>query len=110
MNATKWRISKACQECRVKKIRCNGVMPCQNCRLRSLGCVYREKARNRPRKIKPRTAASEAIGSHDTLEAPSIEPSDEGSNVPLTPNVDVAVSASPAPSAFASERSINNNS
>ncbi|QKD60128.2 uncharacterized protein FOBCDRAFT_144747 [Fusarium oxysporum Fo47] len=110
MNATKWRISKACQECRVKKIRCNGVMPCQNCRLRSLGCVYREKARNRPRKIKPRTAASEAIGSHDTFEAPSIEPSDEGSNVPLTPNVDVAVSASPAPSAFASERSINNNS
>ncbi|KAL5589220.1 hypothetical protein FOBRF1_015748 [Fusarium oxysporum] len=110
MNATKWRISKACQECRVKKIKCNGVMPCQNCRLRSLGCVYREKARNRTRKIKPRTAASEAIGSHDTLEAPSIEPSDEGSNVPLTPNVDVAVSASPAPSAFASERSINNNS
>ncbi|RKK32775.1 hypothetical protein BFJ67_g14599 [Fusarium oxysporum f. sp. cepae] len=110
MNATKWRISKAWQECRVKKIRCNGVMPCQNCRLRSLGCVYREKARNRPRKIKPRTAASEAIGSHDTFEAPSIEPSDEGSNVPLTPNVDVAVSASPAPSAFASERRINNNS
>ncbi|KAH7214362.1 hypothetical protein DER44DRAFT_836383 [Fusarium oxysporum] len=104
MNATRWRISKACQECRVKKIKCNGVMPCQNCRLRSLGCIYREKARNRTRKIKPRTAASEAIGSHDTLEAPSIEPSDEGSNVPLTPNVDVAVSASPAPSAFASER------
>ncbi|RMJ19669.1 hypothetical protein CDV36_000652 [Fusarium kuroshium] len=111
MNATKWRISKACQECRVKKIKCNGETPCQNCRLRSLGCVYREKARNRTRKVKPRTAAYESIMSHDAMAAsPSLEPSDEGTNVPPTPVAEDAASVAPAPSAFGSDRSINNNS
>ncbi|KAJ3458143.1 hypothetical protein MRS44_012252 [Fusarium solani] len=111
MNATKWRISKACQECRVKKIKCNGETPCQNCRLRSLGCVYREKARNRTRKVKPRTAAYESIMSHDAMAAsPSLEPSDEGTNVPPTPVAEDAASVAPAASAFGSDRSINNNS
>lgn len=111
MNATKWRISKACQECRVKKIKCNGEKPCQNCRLRSLGCVYREKARNRTRKVKPRTAAYESIMSHDAMAAsPSLEPSDEGTNVPPTPVAEDAASVAPAASAFGSDRSINNNS
>ncbi|KAF4445684.1 hypothetical protein FALBO_17154 [Fusarium albosuccineum] len=112
MNATKWRISKACQECRVKKIKCNGETPCQNCSLRSLGCVYREKARNRTRKVKPRTAAYETIMSHEAaVETPSLEPSDEGTNVPPTPtNPEDAASVAPVASAFGSERSINNNS
>ncbi|KAM0434007.1 hypothetical protein ACHAPT_003951 [Fusarium lateritium] len=112
MNATKWRISKACQECRVKKIKCNGETPCQNCRLRNLGCVYREKARNRTRKVKPRTAAYESIMSHDAMAAsPSLEPSDEGgTNVPPTPTAEDAASVAPAASAFGSDRSINNNS
>lgn len=110
MNATKWRISKACQECRVKKIKCNGETPCQNCRLRSLGCVYREKARNRTRKVKPRTAAYESIMSHDAMASSSLEPSDEGTNVPPTPVAEDAASVAPAASAFGSERSINNNS
>ncbi|EEU44870.1 uncharacterized protein NECHADRAFT_96390 [Fusarium vanettenii 77-13-4] len=107
MNATKWRISKACQECRVKKIKCNGETPCQNCRLRSLGCVYREKARNRTRKVKPRTAAYESIMSHDAMAAsPSLEPSDEGTNVPPTPVAEDAASVAPAASAFGSDRTI----
>ncbi|KAF7561008.1 hypothetical protein G7046_g3144 [Stylonectria norvegica] len=46
----KWRISKACHECRAKKIRCNGETPCERCKSRDLDCVYREKARNRKRK------------------------------------------------------------
>lgn len=50
MSSTKWRISKACDECQAKKIRCNGERPCQRCDTRGVNCVYREKARNRARK------------------------------------------------------------
>ncbi|KAG8669526.1 hypothetical protein FPOAC2_08858 [Fusarium poae] len=103
MNATKWRISKACQECRAKKIKCNGETPCQNCRMRNLSCVYREKARNRTRKVKPRTAAYETIMSHDAMESTSLEASDEGT-VPPTPSADDA-SIGPSGSVMGSERS-----
>ncbi|KAH7246375.1 fungal-specific transcription factor domain-containing protein [Fusarium tricinctum] len=109
MNATKWRISKACQECRAKKIKCNGETPCQNCRMRNLSCVYREKARNRTRKVKPRTAAYETIMSHDAMESTSLEPSDEGT-VPPTPSGDDAASIGPAGSVMDSERSLTHNS
>ncbi|CAI4214020.1 unnamed protein product [Parascedosporium putredinis] len=51
MDSSKWRVSKACQECRAKKIRCNGAEPCQRCSVRGLSCVYRAKARNRQRKV-----------------------------------------------------------
>ncbi|PKS12600.1 hypothetical protein jhhlp_000808 [Lomentospora prolificans] len=51
MDSSKWRVSKACQECRAKKIRCNGEEPCQRCKMRGLTCVYRAKARNRQRKV-----------------------------------------------------------
>ncbi|RFN51479.1 hypothetical protein FIE12Z_4215 [Fusarium flagelliforme] len=108
MNATKWRISKACQECRAKKIKCNGETPCQNCRMRNLSCVYREKARNRTRKVKPRTAAYETIMSHDAMESTSLEPSDEGT-VPPTPSADDAASIGPSGSVMDSERSIPHN-
>ncbi|OAA64322.1 Zn(2)-C6 fungal-type DNA-binding domain protein [Niveomyces insectorum RCEF 264] len=50
MDPSKWRIAKACQECRLRKIRCNGADPCQRCEIRNLTCVYRTKARNRVRK------------------------------------------------------------
>ncbi|KAM0343592.1 hypothetical protein ACHAPU_008343 [Fusarium lateritium] len=111
MNATKWRISKACQECRTKKIKCNGDSPCQNCRMRNLSCVYREKARNRTRKVKPRTAAYETIMSHDAMESTSLEPSDEGTVPPTpTPNADDAASTGPAGSVMDSERSLAHNS
>ncbi|KAF5235152.1 hypothetical protein FAUST_7277 [Fusarium austroamericanum] len=108
MNATKWRISKACQECRAKKIKCNGETPCQNCRMRNLSCVYREKARNRTRKVKPRTAAYETIMSHDAMESTSLEASDEGT-VPPTPSADDAASIGPSGSVMDSERSITHN-
>ncbi|KAF5962303.1 hypothetical protein FBULB1_14315 [Fusarium bulbicola] len=109
MNTTKWRISKACQECRAKKIKCNGETPCQNCSMRNLSCVYREKARNRTRKVKPRTAAYETIMSHDAMESTSLEPSDEGT-VPPTPNADDTASVGPTGSAMDSERSLTHNS
>ncbi|KAK4038644.1 hypothetical protein C8A01DRAFT_17311 [Parachaetomium inaequale] len=53
MEASKWRISKACQECRAKKIRCDGGDPCHRCKMRALDCVYRSKARSRARKGSP---------------------------------------------------------
>ncbi|KAG4269858.1 hypothetical protein FPRO06_06524 [Fusarium proliferatum] len=109
MNTTKWRISKACQECRAKKIKCNGETPCQNCSMRNLSCVYREKARNRTRKVKPRTAAYETIMSHDAMESTSLEPSDEGT-VPPTPNADDTASVGPTGSVMDSERSLTHNS
>ncbi|PYH42846.1 Zn(II)2Cys6 transcription factor [Aspergillus saccharolyticus JOP 1030-1] len=47
---TGWRIAKACQECRKRKIKCNGVNPCKTCQLRGTPCVYREVIRQRKRR------------------------------------------------------------
>lgn len=41
------RIPKACQECRKRKIRCNGLNPCKACQQRNASCVYRELTRSR---------------------------------------------------------------
>ncbi|KAH1270760.1 hypothetical protein KXW98_004322 [Aspergillus fumigatus] len=45
-----WRIPKACQECRKRKIKCNGVNPCKTCRVRNTLCVYRDVIRQRKKK------------------------------------------------------------
>lgn len=45
-----WRIPKACQECRKRKIKCNGVNPCKTCQLRHTPCIYREVIRQRKKK------------------------------------------------------------
>ncbi len=50
MDRSKLRISKACQECRLRKIRCDGGEPCQRCQLRDVTCVYRKKARIRQKR------------------------------------------------------------
>ncbi|GMG51587.1 unnamed protein product [Aspergillus oryzae var. brunneus] len=47
---TGWRISKACQECRKRKIKCNGSSPCKTCHLRNTPCIYRDVIRQRKRK------------------------------------------------------------
>lgn len=41
------KISKACEPCRRRKIRCNGQQPCQLCQQTPANCVYRAKARHR---------------------------------------------------------------
>lgn len=46
----RWRISKACEECRRRKIRCDGGEPCQHCKLRNSECEYRGFVRQRKRK------------------------------------------------------------
>lgn len=51
-----WRTSKACQECRKRKIKCDGVEPCKTCQLRHTPCIYREFVRQRRKKQKVRLA------------------------------------------------------
>ena len=83
MDPTKWRISKACEECRLRKLRCTGEDPCRRCSFRNLTCVYRQKARNRPaRKAAAATSA-----------ASSVVPSDDARSGPAT-----VVGSSPADS------------
>ncbi|KAJ5715601.1 uncharacterized protein N7483_012782 [Penicillium malachiteum] len=45
-----WRIPKACQECRKRKIRCNGLNPCKTCERRETPCIYRDFIRHRRKK------------------------------------------------------------
>ncbi|KAJ5219531.1 hypothetical protein N7468_008735 [Penicillium chermesinum] len=49
-SATNWRIPKACQECRKRKIRCNGANPCKTCHQRNTPCIYRDYTRHRRKK------------------------------------------------------------
>ncbi|KAF9890472.1 hypothetical protein FE257_005877 [Aspergillus nanangensis] len=48
--ASGWRTSKACQECRKRKIKCNGIDPCKTCQLRNTPCIYRDWIRHRRKK------------------------------------------------------------
>ena len=77
-----WRTSKACQECRKRKIKCDGVEPCQTCQLRRTPCIYREIVRQRRKKQKVRLAdaddhdgASEAIRPESSMRQQSPAPS-----------------------------------
>lgn len=43
------KVSRACDTCKRKKIRCNGTLPCENCAKRKLSCAYDAKyGRGRP--------------------------------------------------------------
>ncbi|RDW86969.1 Zn(II)2Cys6 transcription factor [Aspergillus mulundensis] len=46
----KWRLPKACEECRTRKIKCSGENPCKTCRMRRTPCLYREVVRQRKKK------------------------------------------------------------
>ncbi|ETS82873.1 hypothetical protein PFICI_04749 [Pestalotiopsis fici W106-1] len=50
MNTPVERISKACDPCRTRKIRCNGQEPCGHCQKKPSACVYRLRNRIRARK------------------------------------------------------------
>jgi hypothetical protein len=41
------RLSKACDGCRTRKVRCDGGRPCQPCEVRRMVCHYRGKCRRR---------------------------------------------------------------
>ncbi|KAJ5667677.1 uncharacterized protein N7477_006247 [Penicillium maclennaniae] len=93
---TGWRIPKACQECRKRKIRCNGLNPrspppaaasltvepqsCQTCEKRSTPCVYRDVTRHRRKKheyqesrhISQSPRGSPGLTHHSTQRNPSV--------------------------------------
>ncbi|KAL4746632.1 hypothetical protein BDW72DRAFT_207160 [Aspergillus terricola var. indicus] len=51
------KVSRACDSCKVKKIRCSGTLPCNICSRRRLSCSYASRyARGRPPTPPPRTA------------------------------------------------------
>lgn len=69
------RTSKACQECRRRKIRCDGLTLCTPCREKGLdSCIYREITRNRRRKqaierrTSPRPFESQMWQARDSVE------------------------------------------
>lgn len=68
-----WRTAKACQECRKRKIKCNGVEPCKTCQLRNTPCIYRDI--NRQRKRKQRDRQSDNYETPPSIEAPRPESS-----------------------------------
>lgn len=54
------KISRACDTCKRKKIRCDGILPCSNCAKRRLHCAYDAKyGRGRPPTPPPSTAIDE---------------------------------------------------
>ncbi|KAI9376114.1 fungal-specific transcription factor domain-containing protein [Aspergillus egyptiacus] len=69
-----WRISKACQECRKRKIRCNGETPCKTCRLRRTQCVYREIIRQHKKKHQDQdVGTSEGLGAGVSSRSESLQ-------------------------------------
>ncbi|KAF2476525.1 uncharacterized protein BDR25DRAFT_277719 [Lindgomyces ingoldianus] len=43
------RVQRACVTCRTRKVKCNGVQPCQNCRDNDTACVYISSRKDRLR-------------------------------------------------------------
>lgn len=69
--APNWRIPKACQECRQRKIKCNGENPCKTCQLRRTPCIYREVIRQRRKKNHDLGQSSHPAGERLGLDASS---------------------------------------
>lgn len=65
------KISKACEPCRRRKIRCNGSQPCNTCLHRPDQCTYRAKARDRASVRNQAPRASNENASPGNLEGPS---------------------------------------
>ncbi|EWY89745.1 hypothetical protein FOYG_07412 [Fusarium oxysporum NRRL 32931] len=59
------KLSKACSHCRTKKVKCDGSLPCGNCRDRDKQCIYlpksrRRRNRNEKRMLSPESRANSA--------------------------------------------------
>jgi hypothetical protein len=44
------RVAKACENCRCRKVKCDGVCPCERCTERGLQCIYGERKVRGPTK------------------------------------------------------------
>lgn len=83
--APRWRISKACQQCRRRKIRCDGGEPCQHCKQKKLECEYRGFVRQRKRKHELLSKNEHAADAGET---------DDGEDVDDAAVLDMTASAS----------------
>ncbi|KAK7943900.1 uncharacterized protein PG986_013013 [Apiospora aurea] len=55
------KVSRACDQCKARKTRCSGTLPCERCVLRRLACVYdAEYARGRPPTPPPSISGAKA--------------------------------------------------
>lgn len=83
------KISKACEPCRRRKIRCNGQQPCQLCQQSPANCTYRAKARDRAsarqRALNGSTPTQLQPGPSATSPASTHTPKDN--NTPADPEV-----------------------
>lgn len=73
------KISKACEPCRRRKIKCNGEQPCGLCQQHPAHCLYRAKARDRT-SAKQRAASRINDEQNATTDALSL---DSGTPLPL---------------------------
>lgn len=61
------KVSRACDYCKVKKLKCTGSIPCNVCTKRDLECLYdAEYRRGRP----PTPLASEALAAEQATNVP----------------------------------------
>jgi hypothetical protein len=108
------KVSKACEPCRQRKIRCNGQQPCQLCRQQPVLCVYRAKARHRAsarqRAVQPTLNANDNDGTSltESLPLPSATPpathnTPRDNNQPADPEVYRGITATHAHSPDSSE-------
>jgi hypothetical protein len=77
------KISKACEPCRRRKIKCNGEQPCGLCQQHPAQCLYRAKARDRATAAAARQRASQI---NDQANAATSMPSNK-SETPLPQRV-----------------------
>ncbi|KAI1839614.1 hypothetical protein JX266_014173, partial [Neoarthrinium moseri] len=45
------RVSQACDSCRQLKAKCDERLPCKNCRIKNITCVYRDIQKKQPEKV-----------------------------------------------------------
>lgn len=57
------KISKACEPCRKRKVRCDGKEPCHRCHRRPSECVYRQRARVRKSAHRGGSSGATDVGS-----------------------------------------------
>ncbi|OJD36174.1 c6 zinc finger domain protein [Diplodia corticola] len=70
------KISKACEECRRRKQKCNGLSPCNVCSRRNTVCSYRSFIRRRTGRTQPVPAPTPTPGPHLAQEPPRPEDRD----------------------------------
>ncbi|KAL4804141.1 fungal-specific transcription factor domain-containing protein [Aspergillus unguis] len=97
-----WRIPKACQECRRRKIKCNGDNPCKTCSLRRTPCLYRDITRQR-KKRQPTSQSRNSIAgdgsiSNGSSRAESMQSHQDRQEPPINFNNSVSATHMTSPS------------